>query len=216
MKASLRAWPCTLVVLLAPLCASAQQAVPVDTTGLGSGAGATMHMLYERTIFRVDVLDLTLRFGPEAAQRLSDVLSSSDGRRSDDALANTALDARQVLARVVFRRDVRLGQFLDGLESNLRAARSAGIVSAGEFDTIMRDVRAQYESLRERGFRDRDTMWYRVRGDSLHVVVQSADGAILLDERVIGPERRRSVLGGYLAPGSDFRKGLLESIQRAS
>ena len=40
-------------------------------------------------------------------------------------------------------------------------------------------------------------------------------GRILVEERVVGPERRRAVLGGYFAPDSDFRAPLIGSLGRA-
>ncbi len=55
-------------------------------------------------------------------------------------------------------------------------------------------------------------MYYRIRGDSLHTVYLASDGETLLDQVDVGPERRLSVLGGYFAPGSDFRDKLVDSL----
>lgn len=189
--------------------------VPVDTTGLASGPTATMEMLYERTIFRVDVMRLTLRFGPETAGELGRIAGGREyGGPVADSVARAAVGSRNVLVRSRFVRDVSFGQFMEGLRRNLGNARDAGFLSSEEYRTIMSDIESQYEPIRGRGIRDGETMWYRVRGDTLHVALQTLDGSVLIDRRPVGPERRRAVLGGYLAPESDFREELIRSLFR--
>lgn len=188
-------------------------APPVDTTGLASGPFATMEMLYERTIFGIDVLRLRIRFGPGTA---ADLRARVDGRPWSDALADSvaavALRARNVLVSSRFQRDVGLDRFLESLNDQLRNARERGLLTAAEVEEIEGDTRAQYAPLRDRGIREDDIMWYRIRDDRLHVVVQSADGVVLVEERVEGPERRMAVLAGYFARGSDFRDDLVRSL----
>jgi hypothetical protein len=58
-------------------------------------------------------------------------------------------------------------------------------------------------------------MTYRIRGDSLHTVVRTAEGRVLVDHRDADPQAPLSVLGGYFSPGSDFREGLLNSLFRS-
>lgn len=184
------------------------QGVPVDTAGLADGPFATMQMLYERTLLNVDVLRLTLRFDAETALQLERLGAGAP----PDSIAAVALQSRNVLVRSEFLRNVDLDQFLDGLQQSLDGAHRAGILSDTELETVLQSVNTEYSVLAERGIRDGDTMWYRIRGDSLHVAVQAPDGHVLLESRPVGPERRRAVLGGYLAPGSDFREKLVESL----
>lgn len=186
---------------------------PVDTTGLASGPWSTMEMLYERTIFNVDVLTLTLRFGPETASELKRLVRGREyGDALADSVARVALEAHDVLVKSRFERNVGLDQFLDGLRDSLGKAREAGFLTEEERRTIEADVNVQYRPLEDRGIRDGEVMWYRIRGDSLHVAFQTLDGSVLVDERPVGPERRMGVLGGYLAPGSDFREKLIRSL----
>lgn len=186
---------------------------PVDTTGVGDGAFARMGMLYERTIFNVDVLRLDLEFGPETTATFSDLVRD---RSYDDEVADrvveAALQARDVLVRSRFLRDVSLDQFMDGLRDNLENAREQGLLTADEEATIARETREQYAVLADRGIRKGETMWYRIRGDSLHVAFETLEGEILIEDHPVGPERRMAVLGGYLAPGSDFRDKLVRSL----
>ena len=203
-----------LPVIVSPL--AAQPLVPIDTSGLADGRYASMEMLYERSFLRVDVMRLSLRFGRETADRLETFLVSRNdggsGTDAQDTVADIALEAQDAIVHGVFLRSVSLPQFLKGLLSNLERARDAGVVSDEEFRAIEADVRVQYLPLEVRGLRPGDGMWYRIRGDSLHVVTQGANGEVLIEERAVGSERRRAVLGGYLAPGSDFRKGLTRSL----
>ena len=186
---------------------------PVDTTGLSSIPGADMEMLYERTLFRVDVLQLSLRFGEDTADQLTRMVA---GRDYDEDLAvsvtDRALQARDVLVRSRFLRDVSLEQFLDGVRDNLRDARDAGLLTTDEQQRIVAGVATSYQPLRESGIRAGETVWYRIHGDRLQVAFQALDGSLTLDLSFEGSEHRRAILGGYLAPASDFRDGLIRSL----
>lgn len=206
----------TLPESAAPLLGqTGEPAPPVDTTGLAEDPWATMEMLYERTIFNVDIFRLYLTFGTETTDRLRDMAA---GREYSDALADSLADAalrsRNVLVRTRFLRDVGLDQFLDGLRDNLRNARKQGLLTLEEEETIIRESTEQYAPLADRGIREGETMWYRIRGDSLHVAFQTRDGSVPVEERPVGPERRLAVMAGYLAPGSDFREKLVRSLFR--
>jgi len=203
-----------LVVVVGTAPAAAQdRGAPVDTMGLAEGPFSSMDMLYERTIFNVDVLRLHMVFGPETAATFSDLVGegSYDGEVAE-RVAEAALASEDVLVRSRFLRDVSLDQFMDGLRDNLRMAREQGFLTPEEEATIRRETQAQYAILSGRGIRKGETMWYRIRGDSLHVALESLDGEVLLEDRPVGPERRMAVLGGYLARGSDFREKLVRSL----
>lgn len=205
--------PVVVALFSSPLAGQSVPSVPVDTTGLGTGPASRMHMLLERTIFKVDVLTLDVRIGPAATDRIERLLGGSlDSRALADSVAAAALAADDALARLEFQRDVGLEQFLDGIRDNLRRATRAGIVKPAEFRSISSDLPGWYAFLDERGIRSGDRMLQRVRGDTLRTVYEGVDGETLLDQVDVGPERRLAVLGGYFAPGSDFREGLVESV----
>lgn len=170
-------------------------------------------MLLEKTIFKVDVLTLDVWLGAAEAARVEELV---DGNRFSEQLADSvgavALDSRDAWARIHFKRDVSMDQFLGGIRDNLGRAVDAGIVSPADYDAIVDDLPLWYAFLAERPIRSGDQMFYRVRGDTLHTVYRSEDGEILLDQRDVGPERRLSVLGGYFAPKSDFRNKLVKSL----
>jgi hypothetical protein len=186
---------------------------PVNTTGLAEGPFSSMDMLYERTIFNVDVLSLHMAFGPETAATFTELVGDGDyDGDTAERVAEAALASRDVLVRSRFLRDVSLDQFMDGLRDNLRRAREDGLLTPEQEETIRQETQAQYSILEGRGIREGETMWYRIRGDSLHVALEAVDGEILLEDRPVGPERRLAVLGGYLAAGSDFREKLVRSL----
>jgi hypothetical protein len=188
---------------------SAAQQQSIDRSGLE--AEPAMRTLLEKTIFKVDVAWLDIWFTPGVGQRLRSLASRRPGS-ARDSIARVALDATDVLARLTFERDVGVDRFLDGLVTSTEKARDAGIIT----DAMLRDIRTSssqwYAPLEARGIRDGDEMLYRIRGDTLRTVVRSADGTTLLDQTDVGPERRLAVLGGYLAPGGDFRDGLIDSV----
>lgn len=208
----LRACACAALLFVSATGASAQNgppAAPFDTAGLGTGPGSTMGMLYERTFLNVDVLRLTLRFDDETAAEIADNIAVSE-----DSVVEAAIDSRHAVIRCAFLRDVELDQFLEGLRRNLERALIGGIIDQAAHDAILADVDVQYQPVAERGFRNGDIMWYRIRGDTLDIVLQTADGEELVRQQAAGPERRRATLAGFLAPGSSFREGLLESVER--
>lgn len=208
--------PVVVALFASPLLGQSVPGVSIDTTDLGTGPAARMHMLLERTIFQVDVLTLDIRLGSAATDRIERLLAGSlDAAALSDSVAAAALAADDALVRLEFQRGVGLEQFLDGIRDNLRLATRAGIVTPADFRSISSDLPGWYAFLNERGIRSGDRMLQRVRGDTLRTVYEGADGEVLLDQVDVGTERRLAVLGGYFAPGSAFREGLVESLLAA-
>ena len=207
----------TIVAVLALAGPLAGQAAPEAIDGnLGSGPYASMGMLLEKSIFQVDILRLDVRFGPDATRQLDSLIASAgpeaDSDDLSDAVAAVALEARDALTSIEFLRDVGLGRFLQGIRDNLERAEEGGLITPEELEDISRGLPEWYAFLRERGIESGDRMLQRIRGDSLRTVYVSAAGDTLLDQTDEGAHRRLAVLGGYFAPGSDFREGLVESL----
>jgi hypothetical protein len=182
-------------------------------------------MLLEKTIFNVDVLELTLRFDSATALRLREAGEvNGDGREerggSDEALRDTlvavAMEADRVLVRTRMRRNISLDQFLGGAEESIELALAAGLVPDEAADATLAGMREVYADFGERGFRKDDRLWYYIQDDELHIVIESADGQVLEESRSRSPHVRGAVLGGYLARGSDFREALLRSLPEAN
>ncbi len=146
------------------------------------------------------------------ATLLLDGGKGATGERLRDSVASIALDARNAWALIHFKRNVALHQFLDGISDNLRQATRAGVITPQDYLSISSSLPRWYAFLEQRGIHTGDRMYYRIRDDSLHTVYLASDGETLLDQVDVGPERRLSVLGGYFAPGSDFRDKLVDSL----
>lgn len=188
----------------------------LDTAALASGPYSEMGMLLERTIFRVDILTLRVRLGPEAARELERLVAGrSYSRALADSVAPVAALATDAFARIEFQRGLRLGQFVSAVRGNMRKAREAGYLSEEDYTKIADALPRWFDFLRERRIRRGDELLYRIRGDTLRTVFRSADGTVLLDQTDVGPERRLAVLGSYYAPGSDFRERLIRSLFRS-
>lgn len=189
----------------------------IDTTSLANGPYAELCMLLERTIFKVDVLTLRVRFGGETAVRLRELAAGRE--YSDDladSIAHQALAARDVWAELTFVRGVSLNRFVSETRKNMRRARDAGVLDSAGYETIATQLPRWYAFLDQRGIREGDAVLYRVRGDTLRSLFRAADGTIMLDQTNVGPERRLAVMGSYFAPGSDFRERLIQSLFKNS
>jgi hypothetical protein len=193
------------VMLPAPAGSAAPLPRPIATPAV------TLNMLLEKTIFQVDVLILELWLGPETARQLERRLPVT-GSDDADAVANMAVQSRDAWATIVFRRGVKLSQFLSGIDEDMRKARDAGFLSAAGYDTVAAGLPRYFAPLAARGIEKDDRLFYRVRGDTLRTVFQRADGSVVIDQIDVGPERRLSLLGSFFVKGSSFRRGLLDSL----
>lgn len=186
-----------------------------SVTTSATPSDVTMRMRLEKTLFRVDVLALELRFGTGDAGRLRALVA---GRRWSrplaDSVAVAAVSARDAVATITFSRDIGLDRFLDGIVDNLRHAVRDGIVADSARARIERGLPEWYAPLAGRDIERGDRMVYRIRGDTLRATYHSVSGEVLVDRVDVGESAPRTVLGGYFARGSDFREGLIRSILR--
>lgn len=193
--------------------AEAPRRAAADTSELATGPYSSMQTLLEKTIFQVNVVDLTLSYDSATAARIR---SAAAGRGYSEALADTVaaavLDARVVDARLDFRRDIGLDRFLESVRSNMAAARDAGMLADSAFRRFEGRLRGWYSALEGRGVENGDITRYRIRGDTLRVLFRSAAGDTLIFRTSVGEQHRRAVIGGYLAPGVAFREGLVRSL----
>jgi hypothetical protein len=186
--------------------------VPVDTTTLAWDPQVVIETLLEKTIFKVDVLRLRLRFDHETTARLRELATDGPGHASTDSIASVVLASTDVWARIRFERDVSLSQFIDGVLDDLERAVDAGIVSEAEFDRLQANLPQWFGFLEARRIHDGDELWYRIRGDTLRTLFVGGSGEVLLDQTDVGSGARLAVLGGYFAPGTDLRDGLIQSV----
>lgn len=184
-----------------------------SSTAQQAEAPLTMRMLLEATIFRIDVLTLEVHIAGATADRIR-TLTGSGGRTEQavDSVSDLAADATRAYARLDFLRDISLDRFLGAVRENADRAAEADYIDPETAAFIQASLPEWYAFLEGRGIEEGDRMEYFIRGDTLTVHYASASDSLLMNQTDVGPERRRSVLGGYFAPGSDFRDGLLDDL----
>ena len=203
--------------LLASLCVGslmANRPLPSPKSKqLAQGPYSSMHMLLEKTILKIDVATVDVRFGKKAQRRFAEL---ARGKEYTDALgqqlASVATQAEQALVQMRFERDVSLDRWMGVVRENLQQARDAGLISAKLQQRVSQGLPKWFAALRERGYKKGDRLLYRIRPNSLRTAVTATNGQVFVDMHDKDKEAPRVVLASYFAPGSDFRKPLLRSL----
>ncbi len=185
--------------------------------GFGTGPHAEVSVLLEVTIFKIDVLVLTVRVPDATAARFRDIVAGRDyGEDVADSIAAAVLDAEDLWARQVFRRDVSLGRLVGGMRENVERAAEAGYVTREFARTFAERLPEWFAFLADTGVKKGDEIVFRVRGDSLRTVYRTVGGEVMLDEWAEGTQARRGSVPSFFAPGTRFRKRLVEALLRAT
>lgn len=191
------------------------EGAPVATEGLAQGEYARMGMLFEVTIFQIDVFRLSMQFDEPTREKLA---ALARGHRYSDSraarIAEVAWRAENALVVTRFERDVDFDRFVNEARKNVRRAREAGMISAAAYRTVHEGLPAWFSAFRKRGFEEGDRLYYRLRPEGLRMVLLDERGRKLLDLQAEGAGARRTLLASYFAPGSDFRKPLIRSLFR--
>lgn len=174
-----------------------------------------LEALLEKTLFQVDVIALDLWLGPATSSEVRRLCAASDPAEAPgDSLAAAVAASRDARSRMVFRRDVGLDRFLDGVIADMRRAREAGLLDEEGFRVVSTGLPLWLAPLRADGLREGDRLLHRIAGDTLQTVVQRGDGAVVLDQTDVGAEHRRALLGSLVAPGGGFTDQLLDQLRR--
>ncbi len=185
-----------------------------DTRALAQGPFASMRAQLRKSIFRVEVLDIELRFDEPTRQRLLAVSRGKDLKQSADALTRAACEAEAARVRVLFSRSVPVDKLVKAALDGLQCARRAGLISQVCHDQLAAQLPARFNFLARRGFRRGDELTQWADAGSLRTMLRSADGQILLDQVDQNPEAGQALLSSYVAPRSALREPLLKSLGR--
>lgn len=188
---------------------------PVDRSGLAQGRLAKLHALFEATIFQVDVLTVEVTVDAETQRALAVIVN---GRKHTPAVegevVRAVVGAKEALVEARFLRDVDLSDFLDEASKQLELAARAKLVTSSERTGARERLRRLLVRVESRGFEDGDRLLYRIRPGALRVLLRSARGEVLVDERVSEGRAGAIVLASYLAPGHELRTLLVGSLFR--
>ncbi len=200
-----------------PSATAASSDDPFDPSGLAEGPFSEMSALLEVTIFKIDVLTLTVRVNAATAERLRWL---TEGRPYSEELADSVaavmLDVEDAWARQVFHRDVSLGRLTGGMRDTGRKAAEAGFITQEFFEEFSENVPVWFGFLEETGAKKGDEIIFRIDGDRLRTIYRTVDGRVLMDEVAEGVEGRRASIPSFYAPGTRFRKRLVESLIASS
>ncbi len=205
----------SLIVLLVPLMAA--QRPLFDLGSLATGPFAKMSTLYEKSFifFSIDVLSLEVRFVSEVEEKGKSLVQNGDEPSEfADSIADTAIHAKDAFVSIHFLRDISLTRFIQEARESTKLVREAGIIDNPSYEHISKNLPILYASLANRGIREGDEMFYRIRGESLRTVYRGVDGTIYIDQEHEERLFPVAVLGGYFVTKSKFRKGLLRSLHR--
>jgi hypothetical protein len=204
------------VVLVSLLTAAVQGrgTVPdLQVDALASGPYSEMHMLLEKSVFNLDVLTVDLRFDQATQQRFRRLANGQPfSAHLVGEIADAAVDADQVFAKLEFRRDVSLNRWMEAVRDSLRRAWQAGLIEEQTYRNTSENLPHWFRAIAERGFKQGDQILYRGYPDKLRTVLAAETGEVLLDQTDPGSSPRRALLAGYFAPGTDFREPLVRSL----
>jgi len=188
----------------------------VDRTGQqtpGSERYARLDYLLERTIFKVDVIRLTIVVDRQTAAAVASIVSGN--RRTDeleDAVAARYMETLHADIALEFQMSIGYGHFIGGIRETSELLAGLDLIDAASAERIDRDMDIRFSFLREEGIREGDRLSYTVRGDSVQTSYVDVDGNTLLDDVVVGQEWRMWTLGSYFARKTNFHDGLLDLI----
>lgn len=204
----------TLAVgLLAGTLMAGEPVPSLDAADLGRGAYSTASMMLKKTILKVKVMRVDVRFGKETQERLAEAGKDSSEYSNDlgAKLANIALPAERAVVVMAFQRDVSLNMWMDGLRENLDQAKAAKLITPELRQRVSNALPDWFSALKDRGYEEGDKLVYSITADLLRVAVTAKDGKVLVD-RSDKEGARKVVLPILFAPGSDFREPLLRSL----
>ena len=180
---------------------------------LGQGPYAAMHMLLQKTILKINVLNLDIRLDKAAQGKIA---ALAQGKAYSDGLApalgQAVMAAGNALIQMEFKRDIPLKSWIGVVRDNLEQAEKARLITPAVQKRISDGLPGWFAALSDRGYEKGDRLFYVVAPDSLRTVVASAGGQILLDRLDKDKDARDVVLATYFAPGSEFREPLLRSL----
>ena len=185
-----------------------EEPVSRDTPPFSPTPGGHLGMVFEKTILGVNVLRLDLEVDAASARNLTRI------RSKPDSVAVCVIEAPEAWVHMQFLRSVSQGKFFGGIRSNLAKARQAGFITAEHEKQVSAQLPEWYGFLAKRGVKKGDVLVYWIRGTAMKTTYYNPQGTVLFNFTQEDPEARHGVLGSYLAPGSDFREGLIKSLGR--
>ncbi len=175
-----------------------------------------MSALLEVTIFNIDILTLRVRVDVDTGARLRTIARRSTYTEAlADSVADAVLDAHELWASQTLHRGVGLGRLIGGMTETAEKAAAAGFISDRYVSEFKAGLPELFSFLREDGAQKGDVIVLHVIGDRVRTKYYSADGTLRLDRAGVSEEGRKASVPSFFAPGTRFRKRLVESLLSA-
>lgn len=185
----------------------------VDAPDLAKGPYSAMRMTFKKTILKINVADIEVRFDKPTQARLAEIArAGGDAAALIPKLAEAAIAAPRAVVQMRMNREVSLDRWMGVVRDNVGEARKAGLISRELADQVSQGLPQWFQPLKERGYQKGDRIVYSMTPDGLRTVVVGQDGQTLLDRSDREKGLRQVVLASYFAPGSEFREPLIKSL----
>lgn len=204
-------------LVLASLCSGSLMAADplpsLNAKDLAQGPYSAMRMLLEKTILKVDVLTLDMRFNKSTQDRFAELVKGKTYSRDlEKKIAEVAINSDRAVVQLKFERDVPLEKWMDVAKENMDQAKRAGLISAQLQQRVSDSIPKTFAPVQERGFVKGDRIIYDVRPGALRTVVITTDGKVPVDKTSTDADVPKVVLSSYFAPESEFRELLIRSL----
>jgi hypothetical protein len=184
------------------------------TAGLGAGDCARLSMLLQATTFGIDVAKVEALFGQDDAVKITEIIKKAGfSEESRKRIGEILLQAEPCVVSLRFLRDVPWDRFMNGRRKYLDRAIEAGVITAGESDTLWRQSVEDFAALRGRGVKKDDAIFYQIKRDRVRIVLFDGARNVLIDVDRAGEARVRTTRDTYFGPRSDFVRKLIESLE---
>ncbi|NUO50185.1 MAG: hypothetical protein HOV80_15130 [Polyangiaceae bacterium] len=189
------------------------RAVPIDGGGLGTGRYARLHVLLEKTILNVDVLNLDVHVDQATADKIEGIVKGHDRTpERERAVVSAVLGASAAYAELKFLRGFGREDFVKGSLGDLGKAYQAKLIDRSEYDRVNRDFAGWFAFLGDRGVEKGDLLKNRGGASGLRSVFVDNGGKQRMDITTPGRPPMRTLLATYLAPGGELRDPLVGSL----
>jgi hypothetical protein len=185
----------------------------LDSPELGQGPFAAMHMLLQKTVLKINVANIDVRFDKPTQGKLANLVGGKPySYELDDQLAKVAIAAPHAVVQMQFVRDIPLNRWIGVVRDNLELARDAGLIGRDLEQKVSNGIPQWFAPLADRGYKKGDRLLYEITPNTFRTVVLSEGGQVLLDMGEHEAGTRRVVLASYFAPKSDTREPLIRSL----
>jgi hypothetical protein len=173
---------------------------------------STMHMVLQKTIFRVNAALVDMNFDNKTTESLQALTKQPYSEALENEVVKIIYGAAEAKVTLLFERSASQSRFLSEIESDMKCALKSGEVTQVEYQGIMDKIIQKFSPLKERGLKKGDQLTYQVQGDKVTTTFRAGEEQSIVSQTDVGRVPRQSVLSSYFAKCSEFREKLVRSL----